>query len=166
MEVWGHRQLLHAIKADLAARRRTDGGRNLVPSDAQVNRMFSDAGFQIHWTLDAANWMTPVRQFSTAGVLADFPRNAEFLVAPAGKFAVMDRGELNIGVTGNGMYRDNTSNSRNEFTFFFENYEGLVNTDSCPAYILEFNNICWNGRQIADNYVDCEGDISTGDVGS
>lgn len=164
-EVWMHRQLMYAIKADLMARKRTDGGRNMVPSDSEVNRIFTDAGVTPHWTLDVANWMSPVKQFSTASVLADFPRNVEMLIAPAGKFAVLDRGELNIGVTGNGLYRDNVSNSRNEFTFFFENYEGLVNTDSCPAHIIQINNVCWNGKQIHDAYVDCEGD-ATGGAGS
>jgi hypothetical protein len=92
----------------------------------------------------------------SGGVLNLLPRTLEILVAPAGKFAVIDRGELAIGVTGNNIYRDNTSNSRNEFTFFFENFEGVVNTTSCPAYKLELS-ACWNGIQIDDVVIDCEG---------
>ena len=165
MDVWMHRGILNSIKADIVARKRTDGQRTSVPSDAEINRMFAEAGANAHWTLDVATWMTPLQNFTTVGILKAFPRNVEMVIAPTGKFAVLDRGELNIGVTGNGMYRDNTSNSRNEFTFFFENFEGLVDTDSCPAHIVEINNVCWNGQQIHDVFIDCEGD-QTADAGS
>jgi hypothetical protein len=163
MEMWAHRGLLWALKADIMSRRRTDGGIQRIPSDAEVNSIFTNAGVTPHWFLDVPTWITPLQNFSNAGVIRDFPRNAEFLLARRGKFAVMDRGELNIGVTGNGMYRDNTSNSRNEFTFFFENFEGLVNTDSCPAHIISMPNVCWNGQQIRDILIDCEGDDVTGE---
>ena len=163
MDMWAHRGLLWALKADILSRRRTDGAVQRIPSTAEVNSIFTNAGITPHWFLDVPTWTSPLQNFSNAGVLRDFPRNAEILVARRGKFAVMDRGELNIGVTGNGMYRDNTSNSRNEFTFFFENYEGLVNTDSCPAHIISMPNICWNGQQIRDILIDCEGDDVTGE---
>jgi hypothetical protein len=84
------------------------------------------------------------------------------LVAPRGKFARMDGGNLTIGVTGNNIYRDNSSNARNRFTMFWESFEGVVNTDSCPAHIVEINNICWNGQQIADVVLDCEGQDEPG----
>lgn len=162
MDVWMHRGVLMAIKADMISRRRTDGGRPTVPSDAEVNSIFTNAGVTPHWTLDVANWMTALSAFSTAGVLRDFPRNVEMMIAPQGKFAVLDRGELSVGVTGNGIYRDNESNRRNEFTFFFESFEGLVDTDSCPAHVVELNDVCWNGQQVADILMTCEGDDRPG----
>ena len=114
-----------------------------------------------------AQWITAPAAFEGVGnQLGAFNRSAELLVAPRGKFAVMDRGELNIGVTGNGMYRDNTSNSRNEFTFFFENFEGLVDTESCPAHTLMFDDLCWNGRQIQDVLVGCSGEAVTAASGA
>ena len=84
------------------------------------------------------------------------------ILAPAGKFGVMDRGELSIGVTGNNLYRDNASNASNQFTFFFENFEGLVDTDSCPAYQLEIPGLCHNGVQIADLAIACDGSDDSG----
>ena len=158
LDGWAHRGLLNAIKADILARRRTDGGVSRAPSDAEINSAFRDVGINMTWFIDRPTWMTALTPFQGAGnQLANFPTSAEILVTPPGKLAVMDRGELNIGVTGNGLYRDNTSNSRNEFTFFFESFEGLVDTDSCPAHILQFDNLCFNGRQLADLWVNCYG---------
>ena len=71
------------------------------------------------------------------------------------------RGELAIGVTGNNIYRDNQSNSRNEFTMFFENFEGIVNTTSCPAHILDIP-ACWSGVQIDDIAINCQGGDEVG----
>jgi hypothetical protein len=153
------------LKADQVSRRNTNGSVLRVPSDGEINALFTDAGFSPHWFLDRPSWMTPLPAFDVGGKLADFPRNIEMLIAPRGKYALMDRGELNIGVSGNGMYRDNESNRHNNFTFFFENFEGVVDTTSCPAHIVELNNVCWNGQQIADVVIDCEGDDEIG-IGS
>jgi hypothetical protein len=162
MDVWLHRTVLNAMKADVASRRNTSGQVLSVPSTAQINAIFADAGFTPHWFLDRPTWVTPLPTFSVGGRLADFPRNVEMLVAPRGKFARMDGGNLTIGVTGNNIYRDNSSNARNRFTMFWESFEGVVNTDSCPAHIVEINNICWNGQQIADVVLDCEGQDEPG----
>ena len=93
----------------------------------------------------------------TGGVLNLLPDSVEMVVAPRGKFAVMDRGELSIGVTGTNIYRDNASNASNQFTFFFENFEALVDTNSCPAYLLTVEDLCHNGIQIADEVLNCDG---------
>ncbi len=162
MDVWLHRGIMTALKADQIARRNTSGDVLRVPTDGEINALFTNAGFTPHWFLDRPSWVTPIPAFATGGKLADFPRNIEMLVAPRGKYALMDRGELNIGVTGNGMYRDNLSNRQNNFTLFFENFEGVVDTNSCPAHLLELNNVCWNGQQIADIVLDCEGDDRIG----
>jgi hypothetical protein len=161
MDAWLPRWVLFALKADLM-RRRTTNGYVGAPSDAQINALFSDVGVTPHWYIDTPSWATPVPALAVSGRLGRFPRNLEVLVAPRGKFAVMDRGELSIGVTGNNLYRDNASNAKNEFTFFFENFEGVVNTNSCPAHLLQIDNLCFNGQQIADLVINCEGGDQVG----
>jgi hypothetical protein len=165
MDVWLHRSVMNAMKADLMSRRNTSGEVLRVPTDGEINAMFTNAGVTPHWFLDRPSWMSPIPTFSVGGKVAQFPRDVEMLVAPRGKFALMDGGNLNIGVTGNNLYRDNTSNAHNNFTLFFENFEGIVNTTSCPAHIVELNNVCWNGQQIADVVLDCEGQDEPG-IGS
>jgi hypothetical protein len=160
MDAWVPRWLLYAIKADMMRRRRTDGGFFSVPSDAAVNALFTGVGITPHWFIDTPSWATPVPRLQVTGQLGQFTRNLEILVAPRGKFAVIDRGELNFGV--NNVMRDNTSLSKNEYTLFFENWEGIVNTTSCPAHVLEFNNLCFNGQQIADVVINCEGGDEVG----
>lgn len=153
---WGPRWLLSYLKADLWAQRITSGARRTVPSDAEVNALFSSVGISMNWFIDQPSWADafPV-QPNTDGALATMPTGAQILVAPVGKFALMDRGELRVGVTGNNIYRDNVSNSRNEFTFFFESFEGVVDTTSCPADLLDFT-LCFNGVQVDDVAVDCD----------
>lgn len=156
MEGWGPRWLIPYLKADLWAQRITSGARRTVPTDAEINSLFSSVGISMNWFIDRPSWADafPV-QTNADGNLATMPTGAQILVAPQGKFALMDRGELRVGVTGNNIYRDNTSNSRNEFTFFFENFEGIVDTTSCPADLLDFT-LCFNGVQVDDVAVDCD----------
>lgn len=156
-DAWLPRWIVKAMQADQVRRRRTDGGFNLVPSEGQIAQQFRDVGVEPHFYMDRPTWATPIPQVATAGVLNQFPRNLEILVAPRGKFAAMDRGELNIGVAPGNLYRDNVSNSRNEFTLFFENFEGIINTTSCPAHTIQINNLCYNGVQVDDVVVGCEG---------
>jgi len=160
---WAHRYLLDALRID-QSRRRRDGSWQIA-SEAEVNARFADVGINMTWTLDAATWMTSVPALTTAqspstsalGSLSPLPSEAEILVAPVGKFAMIDRAQVGVGVTGNNLYADNTSLARNEFTFFVESYEGIVDTTSCPAHILHFEDLCHNGQQIADIEMDCDG---------
>lgn len=156
MPAWLPRWVLLAMKMDMIRRRSSDGGRIRVPSDAEITTMFNEVGVSPTFFIDTPSWATPVPAVETGGTLNLLPAQVEILVAPPGKFAMMDRGELSIGVTGNNIYRDNQSNARNEFTFFFENFEAPVDTTSCPAHILEIP-ACWNGIQIADAVLNCEG---------
>lgn len=165
MDAWMPRWILYAIKTDLMRRRRTDGGRNLVPSDDQVNAMFRDAGVEPHWFMDRPSWATPVPNVATNGVLNFFPRSVEILVHPRGKFALMDRGNLNIGVTGNNQYRVDDDLLRNQFRFFFESFEGVINTNTCPAHTIQIDTTCWSGVQIDDVVLGCAGEDVAG-IGS
>lgn len=161
MNAWIPRWVLWAMKMDLARRRRTDGSFS-VPSDAQVEAMFREVGISnVTWYLDNPSYAVAIPGLASGGTLNLLPASVQILIAPTGKFAVMDRGELAIGVTGNNIYRDNQSNSRNEFTFFFENFEGIVDTTSCPAHILDIE-ACWNGVQIDDIVINCQGGDEVG----
>jgi len=157
MEAWMPRWVAWAMKMDLMRRRNTSGGVQSVPSDAEITRMFTDMGVTPHFFIDTPSWATAIPAVQTGGTLNLLPSQVEMIIAPTGKFAVMDRGELSIGVTGNNIYRDNTSNSLNQFTFFFENFEALVDTNSCPAYLLEVPGLCHNGVQIDDAVIACDG---------
>ena len=156
-DAWVPRWVLYAMKMDMVRRRNTSGGGVSVPSDSEITRMFSDAGVTPHFFIDTPTWASAIPAVHTGGVLNLLPNSVEMVIAPRGKFAVMDRGELSIGVTGNGLYRDNSSNASNNFTFFFENFEALVDTNSCPAYLLTVEDLCHNGIQIADEVITCDG---------
>jgi hypothetical protein len=157
MEAWMPRWIAWAMKMDLMRRRNTSGNVQAVPSDGEIVSMFTNMGVTPHFFIDTPSWATAIPAVQTGGSLNLLPNRVEMVLAPTGKFAVMDRGELSIGVTGNNIYRDNTSNSLNQFTFFFENFEALVDTNSCPAYLLEVDGLCHNGVQIDDAVIQCDG---------
>lgn len=161
MEAWLPRWVQTAMKMDLFRRRNTMTPVSHVVSDAQVDALFSEAGVNVHWFMDSPTWSVALPAVATANRLNIMPQNIQMLIAPPGKFAIMDRGELAIGVTGNGIYRDNASNTKNTFTFFFENFEGVVNTTSCPAHLIDLP-VCWTGVQVDDNLVNCLGQDELG----
>lgn len=160
MEAWAPRWVLWGIKMDLFRRRQTGSGVPMVASDDDINRMFANAGFNMHWFLDTPSYAVSIPGVGSS-TLNLIPQSVQIIVAQPGKFALMDRGELSIGVTGNGMYRDNSSNTHNQFTFFFENFEGIVNTNTCPAHTLDIP-VCWNGVQIDDIVINCQGGDEAG----
>jgi hypothetical protein len=156
MEGWMPRWVRTAMKMDIM-RRRNDSGRPTMVTDAEIDTMFRNVGVNPHFFIDTPTWAAAVPAVAAGGNKNNLPATIDILLAPRGKFAVMDRGQLNIGVTGNNIYRDNASNASNQFTMFWENFEGVVNTDSCPAYLLEFPALCYSGVQIADLAIDCDG---------
>ena len=158
MKAWLPRWVLWAMKMDMM-RRRNLNGQLVVPSDAQIERMFSDVGVDVTWFIDTPTWAVAIP--GIGATLNLLPATVEILIAPPGKFAAIDRGELAIGVTGNNIYRDNTSNRKNEFTYFMENFEGVVSTTSCPAHVLSIP-ACWNGVQIDDIVINCQGGDEVG----
>ncbi len=157
---WLPRWVQTGIKVSLMRRRVTNGQGVRVPTDAEVDAIFLNQGIRPVWMIDTPTWAATIPKAVNASSAGVLPNRVDMVIAPAGKFAVMDRGQLSIGVTGSNIYRDNTSNTKNEFTMFFENFEGLVNTDSCPAYRLRIP-VCWNGVQIADiTAPECDGTTS------
>lgn len=160
MHAWIPRWVMHAMRISLARRRVTNGSGVRLPSEAEISALFSNVGFNVTWFIDTPTWAPTIPPVQAAGDLRLLPTTVPILIAPEGKFAVMDRGNLNIGVAPGNLYRDNTSNSKNEFTLFFESFEGLVDTDSCPSYIYSIP-ACWNGVQIADiTAPECDGTTS------
>lgn len=161
MQAWAPRWVLWGMKMDIMRRRRTDG-RVVVPSDAEIESMFTEVGLTIHWFIDTPTWAVAIPRVGVdGGNLNLIPQSVQILIAPPGKFALIDRGNLNIGVTGDNMYRDNDSNSKNQFTWFFESFEGVVSTTTCPAHILDIP-VCWNGVQIDDIVIACQGQDEPG----
>lgn len=156
VEGWAHRYVLTGMKLDIARRRQTDGKPPRIISDREIEQMFADAGVNIHWFIDTPSWGTPVPAVASGGVLNLLPQSVEILLAPRGKLALMDRGQLSIGVAPNGLYRDTRTNEDNSFRIFFENFEGVVNTNTCPAHILSIP-VCWSGVQIDDIVISCQG---------
>ena len=164
MVAWGHRWFLDALRID-QSRRRQDGQGWRPATEAEINADFSSIGVDVTWALDTASWMTPPPHLATGGnmstgllgTLGQLPSTAELLIAPRGKFAMIDRAAVSIGVTGNNYYTDTTQQSANRVRFFVENYEGVVDTTSCPAHLLEFSGLCHTGVQIADVEIDCDG---------
>ena len=160
MEAWAPRWVLWGIKMDLLRRRQDGSNVPTIATDAQIAAMFASVGVNIHWFMDTPSYAVAIPAVG-ASTLNLIPQSVQILIAPPGKFALMDRGELNIGVTGDGLYRDTSTNARNQFTFFFENFEGVVNTNTCPAHILDIP-VCWNGAQIDDIVINCQGGDETG----
>ena len=37
-----------------------------------------------------------------------------------------------------------------------------MNTNTCPAHLIEINNLCYTGHQIDDVYINCEGEDQAG----
>lgn len=160
MRAWAPRWVLYAIKMDLLRRRQDNSGVPRVATDGEVEAMFANVGVDITWFIDTPSWAVAIPGVGASN-LNLLPASVQILIAPPGKFAAIDRGTLSIGVTGNNIYRDNSSNARNQFTFFFESFEGVVNTTSCPAHVLDIP-ACWNGVQIADIVINCQGGDEVG----
>ena len=154
MDAWMPRWLQYALRMDIASRRKDAGG--MVPSEEAVDQIFTEVGITPHWYIDRPSWATPLSPLAVSGDLTMFPSTAEILVAPRGKFAVMDKGQLNLGLGGNPIRIENDVR-QNQATFFFESYEGLIDTTSCPAHLLTVTGLCYNGFQIADRKIECEG---------
>ena len=161
MDAWMPRWLLWALRMDMASRRKDAGG--MVPSVETVEQGFRDVGVEPHWFMDRPSWATPFyNNISVNGDLTPFPSQVEILIHRRGKFAVMDKGELTLGLGGNPI-RIEDDVRRNQATFFFESYEGLIDTDSCPAHLLTVPNLCYSGTQIADTIILCEGQDAVGE---
>lgn len=158
LEMWAPRWLQTYLRVDIARRRNTSVSTPHFASEAEVDAVFSDLGFNVHWFIDTPTWgvTAPVQSTGNPTTLVAAPASVNVLVAPQGKFALIDRGSLTIGLQGNNVVRDLTTLKKNQFTMFFETFEGIVDTNSCPADMLKIP-LCFSGIQHADQAVDCYG---------
>jgi len=162
MHGWAPRWLLNALRIDLSRRNTFGRGFNFA-TEADVNAVFNNVGINMTWYMDNPSWGTPLPflvagnppSAGTSAFLNALPSEVDILVAPEGKFAMIDRANVSLGVTGNNWYRDNASNNKNEVTFFYETFEGIVDTTSCPAHILHWDSLCYNGAEAAAVAIDC-----------
>jgi hypothetical protein len=163
MHMWAPRWLRVAMQLDLARRRRSDGSWRLA-TEAEVDGVFRDAGFSVTWFLDTPSWGVGPGALATganastnlAGTLSQLPTSVSVLVAPVGKFAMIDRGNLSFGVQGQNWFRDIQSLKRNDVTYFVESAEGVVDTSSCGGNVVNFTGLCYSGVQIDDLAIDCD----------
>jgi hypothetical protein len=158
LEMWAPRWLQTYLRIDIARRRNTSVSTPHFASEAEVDQVFSDLGFNVHWFIDTPTWgvTAPVQGTGNPVQLVAPPASVNVLVAPAGKFALIDRGSFTIGLQGNNVVRDLATLKKNQFTMFFETFEGIVDTNSCPADMLKIP-LCFSGVQHADQSVDCYG---------
>jgi hypothetical protein len=156
---WAPRWLLYYLQNDVMRRRNTTGGVPRKPSQAEIeSSIFGDNGIDVTWYLDTPTWgvAAPTQGTGNPVQLVTPPASVNILIAPRGKFALIDRGSLTIGLQGNNVVRDLATLKKNQFTMFFETFEGIVDTNSCPADMLKVP-LCFQGIQHADQPVDCFG---------
>ena len=149
-DAWLPRWVGTAMQIDLANQRREGGSlRNRLAPMSDVNAALRDAGLNITWTLDGASTWANVPNAADGQDLPTLPTNIDLIMTPAGNFRALDRGDLTIGVTNGGIYRDNSSNADNSFSIFQENFEGVVDFGA-RTYALTIEGVCTGGAQTAD----------------
>lgn len=149
-DTWMHRSVLTALQIDLANQRREGGSlrARLAPA-SDVNAALREAGLNVTWTYDTASTWAQVPAAVDGQDLPTLAPQIDLIMTPAGNFRALDRGELTIGVTNGGIYRDNASNAVNEFSIFQENFEGLLDMGA-RTYSLTITDACYGGAQTAD----------------
>lgn len=149
-DAWMPRWVGTAMQIDLANQRREGGSlRDRLAPMSDVNAALSGAGLNVTWTLDGASTWANVPNAADGQALPTLPTNIDLIMTPAGNFRALDRGDLTIGVTNGGIYRDTTTNAKNEFAIFQENFEGLVDFGA-RTYALTIEGVCTGGAQTAD----------------
>lgn len=156
-DAWIPRWVIPALQIGLVRQRRTSGNLSeRLPSVGEISATFRAAGVDVTWTMDSATTWADVDPAGADGdPLPELPTTVDILMSPKGNFRGLDLGELSIGVAAGNIYRDNASNSKNEFTMFQENFEGLMDFGAI-SYNLTIDALCFNGAQTADvTAIDC-----------
>lgn len=158
---WAHRHVRDMLIADVLLQRRTDNTSLSARMGAarDVDAAFADLGVDMTWTMDRQTsaphvWPT-MTALSNGGAIPEWPSTIKMLISPVGNFKRLDGGNLNIGVTPNNIYRDNNSNAANQFTMFWESFEGLVDF-GCRNLHLNMTDVCVGGTQVADVVSECD----------
>lgn len=153
-DAWAPRWVKAALVIDIINRKNLTGtNANVAAATSDVEAAIAGVGLDINWTLDyASDWTQAPVLPADAGAIPALPHTANLILSPKGNFRVLDRGELTIGVTNNNIYRDNASNAKNQFTMFFENFEGLIDFGATSVE-LTISNFKATGSQVADTTV-------------
>jgi len=141
--VWMHRWVLTLLIRDwMRAPRFNPSMADLVAARSEVESAFTRAGFNVHWVMDSpAGWDAVDTQ--TAGALKRLPTTVDMLIGREGNQARLDEGSMTIGVTNRSPW-DKEDMARNQFTMFWESYEGLIDY-GCPSYSLSIGDLCPSG---------------------
>lgn len=141
--VWLPRWVVTLVIRDmLHAPRYNPTFEELVVTRGEIDRLFARAGFNVHWTMDSAStWESIGTQ--AAGSLEELPTRVDMLIALEGNFQRLDKGVLTVGVTNRNPW-DKDDMARNQFTMFWESYEGIYDA-GCPSYTLSIDPLCPNG---------------------
>jgi hypothetical protein len=144
-DAWMPRWARNIIREDLIRQNNDDGGSPRIVTNAEIDMWFSSIGIDINWMMDTPTTGT-LPPVVVAGALPEWPTDSQIIVTPKGNLRALDGGRLDIGVTPNNIYRDNESNRQNNFTMFFESFEGLIDF-GCDTWVVDINNFCPSGRQ-------------------
>ena len=148
-DAWLPRWTIPALQIDLLNQRRTSGRlSDRIVSVADIVSALRDLGIDPTFTMDLASTWSPVPTVDDGDVLPSLPTDFDMIISPKGNFRALDRGTLDIGVTNN-VVRDNDSNARNQFTMFWESFEGLMDWGAV-SYGLTIEGVCFGGAQTAD----------------
>lgn len=157
-DAWIPRWVVPALQHDVMNMRRTSGSvRERLVSQAEIEAMLRDVGVDVTWTLDfASTWETPA-PLVDGDAIPELPTTIDFIVAPKGNFRALDRGDLTVGVANGNIYRDNASNTVNQFTIFQESFEGLMDLGATNLAVT-ISDVCLRGTQTADvDALECAG---------
>lgn len=154
-DAWLPRWVFPALQIDVMRQRKTSGRfGDRLPGKGEVESAFRDVGLGVTWTMDVASSWAPVPVIDDGDVLPSLPSDIDVFFTPAGNMKALDRGDQELGVTNN-ILRDNDGNSRNEFTMWWESYEGILD-EGAVSYALHLEDVCFNGVQVADvAAIDC-----------
>lgn len=149
-DAWIPRWVQTSLRMDLANQRREGGSlRARLAPLSDVNAALRDAGLNVTWAMDTATTWPSVDPAVDGADLPALPTQYDVIMTPSGNFRALDRGDLTIGVTNGGIYRDTVSNAANQFTIFQENFEGLIDFGA-TTYHLSIEGACPGGAQTAD----------------
>ena len=149
-DAWIPRWIGTALQIDLANQRREGGSmRARLAPMSDVNAALREAGLDVTWTIDTATSWANVPKAVDGQDLPSLPTTYDLIMTPKGNLRALDRGDLTIGVTNGGIYRDQAANAANEFSIFQENFEGLIDFGA-RTYALTITGACIGGAQTAD----------------
>ena len=161
-DMWAPRQFRDMLIADQLMQRRTDGDITMadrVAAADTVNQALSGVGVDTTWTLDRADGWPTVDILTDGGTVPHWPTVMNTFISPKGNIRALDGGRMDIGVAPGNIYRDNVSNTKNQYTLFWETFEGIVDF-GCTSLHMRFQDVCVGGAQPADCALICDGALS------